>query len=203
MSLCSTTPWFLNTSRDGDPTTSLGSFFQCLTIHSEKKFFLISDLNMMVDGCSSIAAMWKCKFGDLESCRYSPSFPSHPLEEVLLTPTLNLQLNIVLDSSRPKPRHWWHKMVTKQGGQHASPDECLLQGKALPLNTYFPLSDLPMLLKTITRAPQMCSSYLGLHKAGQALLWHQPDRWALLVLWLLQGKDCLIYLQPNPPWCKL
>ena len=36
---------FLNTSRDGDSTTSLGSLFQCLATVSVKKFFLISNLN--------------------------------------------------------------------------------------------------------------------------------------------------------------
>ena len=37
---------FLNTSRDGDSTTSLGSLFQCLTTLPVKKFFLISNLNL-------------------------------------------------------------------------------------------------------------------------------------------------------------
>jgi len=37
---------FLNTSSDGDSTTSLGSLFQYLTTLSIKKFFLISDLNL-------------------------------------------------------------------------------------------------------------------------------------------------------------
>ena len=36
---------FLNTSVDSDSTTSLGSLFQCLTTHSEKKCFLISNMN--------------------------------------------------------------------------------------------------------------------------------------------------------------
>ena len=45
-SLSATSPWFWNTSRDGDPTTSLGSPFQCLTALSEKKLFVISDLNL-------------------------------------------------------------------------------------------------------------------------------------------------------------
>jgi len=35
---------FLKTSRDGDSTTSLGSLLQCLTTHSVKKFFPISNL---------------------------------------------------------------------------------------------------------------------------------------------------------------
>ena len=34
---------FLNTSRDGDSTTSLGSLLQCVTTLSGKKFFLISN----------------------------------------------------------------------------------------------------------------------------------------------------------------
>jgi len=37
---------FLNTSRDSDSTTSLGSLFQCLTTLSIKKFFQISNLNL-------------------------------------------------------------------------------------------------------------------------------------------------------------
>jgi len=37
---------FLNTSRDGDSTTSPGSLFQCLTALSVKNFFLISDLHL-------------------------------------------------------------------------------------------------------------------------------------------------------------
>jgi len=37
----------LNASRDGDSNTSLGSPFQCLTTLSEKKFFLISNLNKL------------------------------------------------------------------------------------------------------------------------------------------------------------
>jgi len=46
MSRSTTSKWFLNTSRDGDSTTSLGSLFQCLTTLSVKKFFLISNLNL-------------------------------------------------------------------------------------------------------------------------------------------------------------
>jgi len=42
MSLGATWPWFLNTSKDCDCTTSLGSLSQCIATLSEKKFFLIS-----------------------------------------------------------------------------------------------------------------------------------------------------------------
>jgi len=38
---------FLNTSRDGDSTISLGSLFQCFITLSVKKFFLISSLNLL------------------------------------------------------------------------------------------------------------------------------------------------------------
>ena len=41
----STASRFLNTSRDSDSTTSLGSLFQGFTMLSEKKFFLTSNLN--------------------------------------------------------------------------------------------------------------------------------------------------------------
>ena len=46
MFLSATSTCFLNTSRDGDSTTSLGSLCQCLTTLSEKNFFLISNLNL-------------------------------------------------------------------------------------------------------------------------------------------------------------
>ena len=46
ISRSTTSTHFLNTSRDGDSTTFLGSLFQCLTTLSVKKFFLISNLNL-------------------------------------------------------------------------------------------------------------------------------------------------------------
>ena len=46
MSLSTTSKWFLNTFRDGDSTTSVGSPFQCLTTLAVKKCFLISNLNL-------------------------------------------------------------------------------------------------------------------------------------------------------------
>ena len=46
MSLNTTSKGFLTTSRD-DSTTTLGSLFQCLTTLSVKKFFLISNLNIL------------------------------------------------------------------------------------------------------------------------------------------------------------
>ena len=46
MSPSTTSTWLLNASRDGDPTASLGSLFQCLITLSVKKFFLISSLNL-------------------------------------------------------------------------------------------------------------------------------------------------------------
>ena len=46
MSLSTTSKCFLNTSRDGDSTTPLGSPFQHLTTHLENKFFLTSKLNL-------------------------------------------------------------------------------------------------------------------------------------------------------------
>jgi len=45
MPLSATSKHLLNTSRDCDPTTSLGSPFQHTTTLSENKFFLISNLN--------------------------------------------------------------------------------------------------------------------------------------------------------------
>ena len=46
MSWSATSKRFLNTSRDGDSTTFLDSLFQCLTILSVMKFFLIPNLNL-------------------------------------------------------------------------------------------------------------------------------------------------------------
>ena len=45
MSPSATSTWLLNPSRDGDPTTALGSLAQRLTTLSVTKFFLISNLN--------------------------------------------------------------------------------------------------------------------------------------------------------------
>jgi len=47
MSLSTKSKYFLNTSRIGDPTTSLGSLFQHLSMLSEKEFFLTSNLNLL------------------------------------------------------------------------------------------------------------------------------------------------------------
>ena len=46
MFFSTTSKYFLNTSRDGDSITCLGSPFQYLTTVSEKKFFLICKLNL-------------------------------------------------------------------------------------------------------------------------------------------------------------
>jgi len=46
MALSTIAAWFLNSFRDGDPTTSLGNSFQCLTTLWEKKCFLVSNLNL-------------------------------------------------------------------------------------------------------------------------------------------------------------
>ena len=46
MSLNTTSKCILNTSRDGDSTTSLGILFQCLTTQLETKFFLMFNLNI-------------------------------------------------------------------------------------------------------------------------------------------------------------
>jgi len=46
MSLCATSTQFMNTSRDGDSTTSLGSLFQYLTALSENNFFPNIQLEM-------------------------------------------------------------------------------------------------------------------------------------------------------------
>lgn len=45
MSLSTTSEHFLNTSRDSDSITSLGSLYHCLTTLAEKKFFLTSNFS--------------------------------------------------------------------------------------------------------------------------------------------------------------
>ena len=47
MSLSATSPRFLNTSRDSDSTTSLGSLCHCITALSEKKCSLIPNLKKL------------------------------------------------------------------------------------------------------------------------------------------------------------
>jgi len=46
MSLSTASKQLLNTFRDGDSTTSLGSLCHCLTTLDEKKFFLIHNPNL-------------------------------------------------------------------------------------------------------------------------------------------------------------
>jgi len=48
MSLSTTYKCFFNTSRDGDSITSMGRLFQHLTTFVEKKFFLISNLKIII-----------------------------------------------------------------------------------------------------------------------------------------------------------
>ena len=48
MSLSTSSKCFMNTSRDSDSTTSLGSLFQCLTIPVVRNFFLTSHLNELL-----------------------------------------------------------------------------------------------------------------------------------------------------------
>ena len=43
-SLSTTSPCFLNTPSDSDSITSMGSLCQCISTHSENKFFLMSNL---------------------------------------------------------------------------------------------------------------------------------------------------------------
>lgn len=47
-STSATSPQFLITSRDGDSITSMGRLFQHLTTFVEKKFFLISNLKIII-----------------------------------------------------------------------------------------------------------------------------------------------------------
>jgi len=55
LSLSAVSTQLLNTSRDSGSTTSLGSLCHCLTSLAEKKFFLISNLNLL-------GTTWGCYF---------------------------------------------------------------------------------------------------------------------------------------------
>ena len=63
MSVSATSPHFLNTFRNGDSTTYLGSLCQYFTTLSENKFFLISNLNFLwynkVITSHSITVTWE------------------------------------------------------------------------------------------------------------------------------------------------
>lgn len=47
MSPSAATPWFLNTSSDGDTTTSLSRSCWCITVLSGRKLFLTSNVNIL------------------------------------------------------------------------------------------------------------------------------------------------------------
>ena len=94
MSPSTTSKHSLNTSRDGDSTTSLGSPFQCLTTLLEKRLFLILNLNLP---SRPIAVTWEQRptpsppqppFG---SCRAQVS-PETPLLETEPSHSLNCSL---------------------------------------------------------------------------------------------------------------
>ena len=62
--LSAVSPCSLNTSSDGDPTTSLGSLCQCLTTHSDKKCFLISNLNHLGHNIRPFLSSYHCHLGE-------------------------------------------------------------------------------------------------------------------------------------------
>jgi len=57
-SLSATSTWLLNTSRDGDSTTSLGSLCHCHTTPSEKKCFLVSNHAMLWLAARLVSGGW-------------------------------------------------------------------------------------------------------------------------------------------------
>lgn len=84
MALCVTSRLFLNTSRDGDSTTSLGRWFHCPVTLSVKNFFLTSNLNFpwrtlrlsscSVSGCD-VVCHWTCLSCDgIEMCSFCLEF---------------------------------------------------------------------------------------------------------------------------------
>ena len=64
MSLSITSTLSLNTFRDSDPTTSLGSLFQCSTNPSEKECFLISNLNLPWCNLKPLPLPYQCYLGE-------------------------------------------------------------------------------------------------------------------------------------------
>ena len=76
MSLSTTSTRFLNTSRDSDTTTSLGSLCHCSTTLSEQKSFLISNLNL---------SSYCCYLGE-ETDPTSPQPPFRSLQKAIRSP---------------------------------------------------------------------------------------------------------------------
>ena len=79
VSLSASSPRFLKTSRDIDSTTSLSSRCQCLTTLSEKKFFLISNLNLP---CSNLRVFPLLSLVEQEK-RLIPTSPQSSFRQLL------------------------------------------------------------------------------------------------------------------------
>ena len=93
MSRSVTSTCLLNTSRDGDSTTSLGSLFQCLTTLSVKKFFpnIQSEPPLM-----QLEAIASCPVG---------SFLGEETNTLLITTTFHVIVENNKVSPQPPPLH--------------------------------------------------------------------------------------------------
>ena len=78
MSCSATSTGFLNTSRDGNSTTSLSSLFQCLTTLSVKKFFLISNLNLPWHNLRPLPLVLSLGLQEAVPAQGCPRASSHP-----------------------------------------------------------------------------------------------------------------------------
>ena len=102
MPLSATSTQLLNTSRDSDSTTSLGSLCQCTTTLSEKKCFLISNLKLpwhnlrpyfspyLGEGASSL--LITASFQAVESNKASPESPLLQIEKPCFPQLLPIRL---------------------------------------------------------------------------------------------------------------
>ena len=79
MSLGATYTQLLNNSRNGDSTTPLGSLFQYLTTLTDKKLFLVSNLNLPWCNLRPFSLVLSLSHGGK---RPTPSLPQSPFKQL-------------------------------------------------------------------------------------------------------------------------
>lgn len=84
MYLSGTSTCLLNTSRDGDSTTSVGSLFHCSTTILVKNFFLIADLNLSWCSLRPFPLLYHLLHGRRD--RHLPHYNSFLCSSVVLGP---------------------------------------------------------------------------------------------------------------------
>ena len=119
MSLSATSTWFLNTFRDGDPTTSLGRLCHCLTALHGKKFSLISNLDLPP---WELHRNFKPQRG--RTCHYPMVFPHRLPSQELMNEALSRKL--LLSSLSWLPRFWMLSQLRASTCQQALGTRCYL-----------------------------------------------------------------------------